>query len=115
MILAGQVTAQTFTTLHSFTGTEGAGPIGLILGANRLYGATRYSSSFSPYGTVFSLNKNGTGFTNLYRLSSSDGWYMNGGLVLTGNALFGTAAHGGTNGNGTVFALNTGGTGFTNE
>jgi hypothetical protein len=48
LILAGGVTGQTFTTLHSFTATSGSGPYtnsdgakpeaGLILSGNTLYG-----------------------------------------------------------------------------
>ena len=37
-----------------------------------------------------------------------------GGLILSGNTLYGTAQYGGSSGNGTVFAVNTDGTGFTN-
>ena len=41
LILAGRVTAQTFTTLHSFSGSDGANPnAGLIVVSNRLYGTT---------------------------------------------------------------------------
>src|SRR5438105_3212698 len=59
-IVAGEVTAQTFTTLHSFLGypSDGANPhAGLILSGNTLYGATE--------STVFAVNSDGTGFMNL--------------------------------------------------
>ena len=52
-------------------------------------------------------------FTTLYDFSNgSGGAAPYGGLVLSGNTLFGTAANGGLNGAGTVFAVNTNGTGF---
>ena len=62
-ILAGRVTGQTFTTLHSFTpttppstGSDGAGPYAsLILSGNTLYGTTVHGGS-SGSGTVFSLS-----------------------------------------------------------
>ena len=63
-ILAGRVTAQTFTNLYSFTATsgssstnsDGANPVaGLILSGNTLYGTTSQGGS-SGYGTVFSLS-----------------------------------------------------------
>src|ERR1019366_3476272 len=37
-----------------------------------------------------------------------------GGLILSGNILYGTASRGGSSGNGTIFAVHTNGTTFTN-
>src|ERR1035437_7798694 len=123
LIPAGRVTAQTFTNLHSFTdGSDGAFPLaGLILSSNTLYGTAEGGGS-SGYGTVFAVNTNGTGFTNLYSFTAtsgslstnSDGAKPHGGLILSNNTLYGTANQGGSSGVGTVFALNTDGTGFTN-
>jgi hypothetical protein len=46
---AGQVTAQTFTNLHSFTGTGGSQPRGgLILSGNTLYGTTIMTTGQHP-------------------------------------------------------------------
>jgi uncharacterized repeat protein (TIGR03803 family) len=132
-----------FTTLHSFTApvlvndtniliygfstnTDGADPFaGLILSGNTLYG-TAGGGGNSGYGTVFKLNTDGTGFTTLHSFTtiSGSGDYYNygpnsggtgpaGDLILSGNALYGTAYGGGSSGNGTVFAVNTDGTGFT--
>ncbi len=114
LALAGPVTAQTFTTLYSFTGgSDGASPHReLILSDNTLYGTT-YGDGFSST-TAFAVNTDGSGFTTLYDFTGgSDGRDPNGGLILSGNTLYGTAALGGTGGNGTVFAVNTDGTGFT--
>jgi len=113
-----------FTNLHSFAGSpnDGANPYaGLILSSNTLFGTTAFGGS-SGYGTVFAVNTNGTGFTNLYSFTAlnqnyftnSDGAYPLGGLILSGNTLYGTAVQGGSSGNGTVFAVNADGTGFTN-
>jgi uncharacterized repeat protein (TIGR03803 family) len=64
---------------------------------------------------VFAINTDGTGFTNLHSFaSSSDGANPYGGLVLSGNTLYGTASQGGSHSDGTVFAINTDSTGFTN-
>jgi uncharacterized repeat protein (TIGR03803 family) len=136
LIPAGRVTAQTFTTLHSFTGTyiygiksDGSQPVaGLILSGNTPYGAAGYGGS-SGYvgggsygdGTVFAVHTDGTGFTNLYSFTATSGsLYTNSdganpfaGLILSGNTLYGTAYRGGSSGNGTVFAVHTDGTGFT--
>src|SRR5208282_3109462 len=63
---------------------------------------------------LFAVNTNGTGFTTLYSFTNgSDGASPYGGLILSGNTLYGTAVHGGGSGFGTVFAVNTNGTGFT--
>jgi uncharacterized repeat protein (TIGR03803 family) len=117
------VTAQTFTTLHSFTAldtatsttnSDGANPhAGLILSGNTLYGTAQHGGS-SGLGTVFAVNTNGTGFTNLYSFTGiSDGAYPAAGLILSGNTLYGTTGGGGSSGYGTVFKVNTNGTGFT--
>jgi uncharacterized repeat protein (TIGR03803 family) len=113
-----------FTNLYSFTAgsgifpnvtnSSGANPAdGLILSGNTLYGTT-YDGGTNGYGSVFALNTNGTGFTNLYSFTGrNDGANLVGSLILSGNTLYGTAYNGGINGNGTVFSLNTNGTGFT--
>ena len=86
----------------------------------------RRSGGSAGNGTVFAINTNGTGFTNLYSFTAtpasdnfqtnSDGANPYAGLILSGNTLYGTAQDGGSAaaGNGTVFAVNTDGTGFTN-
>jgi len=106
-----------FTILHSFTGgSDGANPwAGLVLSGNTLYG-TASRGGTSGDGTVFAINTDGTGFTNLHSfIGDTDGAYPNGGLILSGNTLYGTASWEGSSGSGagTVFALKTDGTGFT--
>jgi uncharacterized repeat protein (TIGR03803 family) len=124
LIPAGRVTAQTFTTLHSFTATnglaqtnsDGANPYaGLITNSsgNTLYGTAWAGGQFGK-GTVFAVNTDGTGFTSVHGFTGgSDGAFPHAGLILSGNTLFGTAAGGGGFGVGTVFFVNTSGTGFT--
>jgi len=69
LILAGPVTAQTLTTLHEFTASDGGGPSGgLILAGNTLYGT-------AEWGTVFALKTDGTGFTNLHTFAHHDNWH----------------------------------------
>src|SRR5205814_4575068 len=112
LILAGRVMAQTFTTLHSFTelinftNSDGANPSGsLILSAYTLYGTATYGGS-SGYGTVFAVNTDGTGFTNLHDFNGgSDGAGPHAGLIVSGSTLYGTALQGGNSGSGTVFSL----------
>src|ERR1019366_8384110 len=138
LIAASQATAQTFTTLYSFTApsvnsgysytgtnSDGATPIaGLILSGNTLYG-TASAGGNGGNGTVFAVNSDGTGFTNLHSFTTeydnestggptnSDGATPIANLILSGNTLYGTAEYDGSSGVGTVFKLNTDGTGFT--
>src|SRR5438105_2552593 len=85
LIPAGRATAQSFTTLHSFTGgSDGGRPYaGLIFSGNTLYGTT-YFGGISDKGTVFAVNTDGTGFTILHNFNgSSDGWGPFAGLILS--------------------------------
>ncbi|MBI3850934.1 MAG: hypothetical protein HY298_11760 [Verrucomicrobia bacterium] len=123
LLSAGRVTAQTFTTLHSFTETapftgtnsDGATPVGGLitnLSGTTLYGTAIFGGALG-YGTVFAINTDGTGFTNLHSFTYSDGPYPNSTLVLSSNILYGTAHGDGSGSFGTVFAVHTDGTGFT--
>ena len=127
LLLAGRATAQTFTTLHSFTFSDGATPYSeLVLSGNTLYGtasAGGNSGSYNGNGTLFAVNTDGSGFTNEYIFTAyppgyyytnSDGSVPFAGLILSSNTLYGVAYDGGALGVGTVFAVNTNGTGFTN-
>ncbi len=120
LILAGRVTAQTFTTLHSFTSqygdpagnTDGAHPeAGLVLSSNILYG-TATSGGIANGGAVFAINANGNGFTNLYSFAFSDGALPQSVFTLSNNTLYGTVASGGSENVGAVFAINTDGADF---
>jgi len=122
-IFAVNTNGAAFSNLYSFTAfdpdintnKDGAHPKGgLILKGNTLYGTT-YDGGNAGSGTVFSIQTDGSGFTNLYCFSgSSDGAYPTAGLILSGNILYGTTFGGGSSGGGTVFAVNIDGTGFTN-
>src|SRR5262245_24420324 len=72
--------AQTFRILHTFTATDlfgvnsdGTHPYAhSILLSNRLYGTTAGGGSFGR-GALFTLNDDGTGFTNLHSFTGRDG------------------------------------------
>jgi uncharacterized repeat protein (TIGR03803 family) len=114
-------TAQNFTTLYSFHGSDGGLPeSGVILSGSTLYGATTYGGSLDN-GTVFKINSDGTGFTNLHYFSGNYAGYTNNdganpfdSLILSSNTLYGTTHNGGSSGSGMIFAINTDGSGFTN-
>ncbi len=104
---------KSFSAMNSYTNSDGANPAAaLILSNGVLYGTTANGGA-SGGGTVFRVNTDGTGFTNLYTFTGgSDGLTPAGRLLLSGNTLYGTAQNGGDNAVGTVFSVNTDGTGF---
>jgi uncharacterized repeat protein (TIGR03803 family) len=127
LISIGTVQAQTFNTLHSFTGAgDGSSPIAeLITSGDTLYGTARYGGDAGD-GVVFSVKTDGTGFMVLHsftatlddgsgndNLTNSDGSVPFAGLVLSGDTLYGTTYEGGSSGSGTIFSIKTNGTSFT--
>lgn len=80
---------------------------------------TASSGGTNGGGTVFALNTDGTGFTNLHNFHypgtlASDGGTPQSRLLLSGNTLYGITFAGGSQDSGVAFALNTDGTGYTN-
>jgi uncharacterized repeat protein (TIGR03803 family) len=119
-----------FTNLHSFavasgplvTNSDGGNPhSGMIYADGVLYGTALVGGAFGS-GTIFRMNTNGTGFTNLHSFTvtsgalatNDDGAYPQAGLLLIGGTLYGAASSGGKFGDGTLFTINTNGTGFSN-
>jgi len=99
--------AQTFTSLYSFDGTDGAFPLaGLVQGTNgELYG-TANTGGANGDGTVFSLTPSSGAFSVLHSFDGTDGESPSAGLVLGTNGIFyGTTYNGGAYGVGTVFSL----------
>lgn len=125
-VFAVSTTGTSFTNLHNFNGTDGANPqAALAISGNTLYGTTYSGGDSVTNGTVFAVNTDGSGFTNLHHFTTmgsshqtnSDGANPQAALTVSGGRLYGVAARGGPGlfvGNGTLFALNTDGTGFTN-
>jgi uncharacterized repeat protein (TIGR03803 family) len=97
----------------TYTNRHGANPFaGLSVSDDRLYGTTQ-GGGYGGKGTVFSLNTNGSGFTSLYQfppglgvaVTNADGAVPRGGVVSSGNTVYGTAERGGAFGYGTVFSI----------
>jgi uncharacterized repeat protein (TIGR03803 family) len=100
--------AQTYTVLHTFTGTDGESPLGLVRdSAGNLYGVTQLGGA-SGQGVVFKLDA--TGETVLYSFTGgADGSYPTIGLARDADGnLYGTTA-GGASPFGEVFKLDTAG------
>lgn len=129
-VYAVSTTGSGFGVLHQFTAldpaaltnADGANPsAGLLLAGGKLYG-TAYNGGTAGNGVLFSLNTDGTGFTNLYNFTAenpstganNDGANPSAALLLAGGALYGTTYYGGSKGAGVVFSFNTNGTGGIN-
>ena len=108
-----------YGVLYNFGASgDGAGPIaGLIEGSDHaLYGTTQLGGGTGYQGTVFKINKDGSGYQILHRFSTTgnDGQTPNGELMEgSDGALYGGTANGGVNGGGTIYKLNKDGSGYT--
>jgi uncharacterized repeat protein (TIGR03803 family) len=114
------LSAQTFTTLHSFSYTDGADPYygALVQGTDgNLYGTTSDGGA-NGGGTVFKITPSGT-LTTLYDFCSQtvdteclDGQSPQGGLIQAADGdFYGTTEEGGANADGgTVFKITPSGT-----
>lgn len=118
-VFAMAVDGTGFTVLKHFSGTnaDGNGPTGGLLQGQdgRLYGTTFQSISGSQYGTIFSLNPDGSDFRVIRLLTSiAEGVGLLGGLVQdAAGRLYGVASNGGIGANiGTVYSLRPDGSDF---
>ncbi len=107
LVTATAATAQTFSTLVSFDGTNGATPyyMSLVQGEDgNLYGTSRDGGY--GFGTVFRLTPAGN-LTTLYDFwDNYSGAHPDGGLVLgTDGSFYGTTNWGGGHYGGTVFRI----------
>jgi uncharacterized repeat protein (TIGR03803 family) len=98
--------AGTLTTLHHFSGDDGANPsAGLMQGSDgRLYGTTRDGGAFG-YGTVFVVDTTGA-LTTLHDFTLSDGANPSSELIeASDGTLYGAAQMGGPDDGGVIFRL----------
>lgn len=111
LLSVAHVAGQTCTELYAFTrGLDGATPRTTLVGSGSiLFGAT-YFGSPTDSGTLFRINKDGTGYQQLRRFNS---WTEPegrpaGNLVLDETTLYGT-----TSSSGGIFKIQTDGSGYT--
>jgi uncharacterized repeat protein (TIGR03803 family) len=106
--------AQTFTTLHTFDGTDSSQPYAPLMQASNgtFYGTASAGGAYGD-GTVFAITTSGTLATihNFNHQSPIDGAQPYGGLIQArdGN-LYGTTNRGGPHNVGVVFRITTSGT-----
>jgi uncharacterized repeat protein (TIGR03803 family) len=96
----GFVILHSFEPIANYSNSEGGMPYaGLTLSGDTLYGEALLGGPFDC-GTLFKLNTNGTDYTVLYSFTGrNDSSGPLGGLVQSGNTLYGTTAwFGGTGG-----------------
>lgn len=111
-----------FSRVNSDTETNsgGASPSGTLALADAQLFGTASAGGAAGNGTVFSMNTDGSEFSVLHDFNpldsqsgtNSDGASPSGGLILSGNKLFGTASAGGAGGGGVVFSVDTTGANF---
>ena len=107
-----------YVVLYSFLGSggDGSAPWARVVegGDGALYGTTYYGGNLN-LGTVFKLNKDGSGYKVLHNFSAGrvDGAYPAAELI-TGSdgALYGTTSSGGTDSGGTVYKISEDGSGY---
>ncbi len=101
------LSAQTFTSLHSFDSTDGAHPYAQpVQGTSGAFFGIASSGGATGAGTAFTINSSGT-FTTLDSFHGTNGDFPRARLVLaTDGTFYGTTVMGGTNGGyGTVFNI----------
>jgi len=97
-----------------YTNTDGAGPTGVLLVGNVLYGTAVWGGSLG-YGAIYKVNLDGTGFVKLYDFDGTNGASPQAGMACDGTALYGIAPYLYTDGffaGGEVFRLNMDGASF---
>jgi uncharacterized repeat protein (TIGR03803 family) len=105
-LIATALQAQTFTTLHTFNGTDGSGPYPPIPSGNVLYGSTVVGGDYNE-GTAYSFDIASGQLTTLHSFGSGlDGLQPRSQVALdsTGN-LYGTTVDGGTSDQGVIYKI----------
>jgi uncharacterized repeat protein (TIGR03803 family) len=102
-----------YTVLRHFNDlSQGFGPLcDLVISEGRLYGTTM-SGGDTNFGTVFSMNADGSDYAVLKSFRQMEGQSPESGVILAGNTLYGTTESGSPGYQGTVFRLGTDGSGF---
>ena len=115
--------ARLFSVMHNFEDSNGDTPAGaMILGLDtRLYGTTAFGGTTSggaksTLGTIFSIARDGTGFTKLHSFEGPQGANPRGRLLQTNaTTLIGVALDGGRCSQGTIYQYSSTGATVTGD
>ena len=87
-------------------------PVGTpLLDGSTFYGVAMYGGS-DGQGSIFKVDRGGTGYALLHSFADADGAYPSAGLVTDGSTLYGTTPMKGPGGKGTLFAVDLDGSNF---
>lgn len=102
-----------FTTLFDFEYVATGGyPLGPLLSDGAVLYGTTSQGGVNFGGTVFKINKDGTGHTKLVEFDEDFGSSPQGNIAYDGTYIYGSTRFGGTFFDGTVYKVKTDGTGF---
>jgi len=117
LFIAGAGNAQ-IKNIYNFTGNED--PQGSLTQSGNLFYGMAYAGGDSGRneGYIFVINRNGSGFKQIWNFYDTgvafhaNGENPTGSLIINGNKLYGMTEQGGANGYGLVFSINTDGSGY---
>ncbi len=91
----------------------GSNPYGtMTLSGAKLFGMTYSGGALPGYGTIFTVDTDGTGFKMLYNFGVTDGEAPLGDLTLVGPKLYGMTMTGGAHNSGVIFAIDSTGNNY---
>lgn len=101
-----------YTPVFELTGNDPRA--GLIQGTDGAFYGTTYYGGSNNSGTIYKIQADGSGFTNIHNFDNTTGHFPYASLIQgSDGALYGTTYFGGASNNGTVFKIQLDGTGFT--
>lgn len=104
------------TVLHNFVASVGYLPLGRIIEGSdgKLYGTTTGGCCYQYFGTIYSMSKDGMGYSILHNFSRTDGISPGAGLFEDGSGtLYGVTRGGGSDNSGVFFSINREGSEFS--
>ncbi len=116
MLGTGVLNAQ-ITDLHDFS-SNSYPYADITASGNKLFGSA-YEGGANNYGYFFSVNKDGSGFKDLWDcddtgsfVGNSNGYYPYGDVTIINNKIYGFNYDGGAHGYGNIFRIDTNGNGY---
>lgn len=116
IFVTASVRAEDFSVVGSFPSYQSVAIRSPLLEGpdGALYGTASEGGTYGQ-GSVFRINTDGSGLTNIYTFFAGNGPYHPfGGLTRSGDMLYGTLSDGGSSFAGALFKIKTDGSGFTN-